>query len=290
MAKTAILTDSCCDLPKEIVSELGIYVIPIELKINGKKYKDTEKTPEEFYRMMNMSESIPRHIPVSEDTFVQYYTKLWENGYTDIICVSMSSIASKTYANSVSANKRFFAEHKDAAGKLRIFNLDSRCYSLFYGYPVMKATKKARRGASAEALVAYIQDWFNVGGGYVVPYSLKFARRSGSIEEARAFAGELLGMRPIIEFADGNAVTAEKIRGVKNIVPKLLEFVEKKMTPQTPYVLVYGSEVAPIKEIERELTKHSGRKPEMIARIGGVTASNIGPDLVGIMIRRKSDI
>ena len=48
--------------------------------------------------------------------------------------------------------------------------------------------------------------------------------------------------------------------------------------------------IAPIKEIERELTKHSGRKPEMIARIGGVTASNIGPDLVGIMIRRKSDI
>ena len=37
MSKTAILTDSCCDLTKEVVTELGIYVIPIELKINGKK-------------------------------------------------------------------------------------------------------------------------------------------------------------------------------------------------------------------------------------------------------------
>jgi DegV family protein with EDD domain len=290
MTKIAILTDSCCDLPKDIVAELGIFVIPIELKISGKIYKDTEKAPEEFYRMMNNSEDIPRHIPISADTFKQYYSKLYANGYTDIICVSMSSVASKTYANSVTATKSFFAENKEANGKLRIFNLDSRCYSLFYGYPVMKAAKKARRGASAEALVAYIKDWFNVGGGYVVPYSLRFARRSGSIDETRAFAGELLGMRPIIEFADGNAVTAEKIRGVKNIVPKLLEHVEKKMTPQTPYVLVYGSEVAPIKEIERELTKHSGRKPEMIAKIGGVTASSIGPDLVGIMIRRKTEI
>lgn len=290
MAKIAILTDSCCDLPKEVVAELDIHVIPIELKINGKIYKDTEKSPEEFYRMMSISEDTPRHIPVSEDTFVQYYSKLYESGCTDIICVSMSSLASKTYDNAVSANKRFFKENNEANGKLRIFNLDSRCYSLFYGYPVMKAAKKALRGASADALVAYIQDWFNVGGGYVVPYTLKFARRSGSIDETRAFAGELLGMRPIIEFADGNAITAEKIRGVKNIVPKLLEHVEKKMTPQTPYVLVYGSEVAPIKEIERELTKHSGRKPEMIARIGGVTASSIGPDLVGIMIRRKTDV
>ena len=265
MAKIAILTDSCCDLPKEVVNELGIFVIPIELKINGKIYKDTDKAPEEFYKMMNSTEDIPRHIPVSADTFKEYYSKL-------------------------AAKKTFFAENRDANGKLRIFNLDSHCYSLFYGYPVMKAAKKALRGASAEELVAYIQDWFDVSGGYVVPYSLKFARMSGSIDETRAFAGELLGMRPIIEFADGNAVTAEKIRGVKNIVPKLLEFVKKKMTPQTPYVLVYGSEAAPIKEIERELTKHSGRKPEMIARIGGVTASNIGPDLIGIMVRRKSEI
>jgi len=290
MAKIAILTDSCCDLPKEVVNELGIFVIPIELKINGKIYKDTDKAPEEFYKMMNSTEDIPRHIPVSADTFKEYYTKLYEAGYTDIICVSMTSVASKTYENAVAAKKTFFAENRDANGKLRIFNLDSRCYSLFYGYPVMKAAKKAIRGASAEELVAYIQDWFDVSGGYVVPYSLKFARMSGSIDETRAFAGELLGMRPIIEFADGNAVTAEKIRGVKNIVPKLLEFVKKKMTPQTPYVLVYGSEAAPIKEIERELTKHSGRKPEMIARIGGVTASNIGPDLIGIMVRRKSEI
>ena len=239
---------------------------------------------------MTMSEDIPRHIPISEDTFIQYYTKLYENGYSDIISVSISSIASKTFANSLTAKKRFLSENKDAASKVNIYNLDSRCYSLFYGYPVMKAAKKARHGTPADALVAYIQDWFNVGGGYVVPYSLKYARRSGSIEEAHAFAGELLGMRPIIEFADGNAVTAEKIRGIKNIVPKLVEFVEKKMTPQTPYILVYGSEVTPIKEIEKELTKHSGRKPEMIARIGGVTASSIGPDLVGIMIRRKTEI
>lgn len=288
MAKIAILTDSCCDLPKEVAAELGICVIPVELKIGGKVYKDTDKAPEEFYRMMTMTEETPRHIPIPQETFSQYYTKLYESGCTDIICVTMSSIASKTYDNSVAAAKSFFADNKDASGKISIHNLDSRCYSLFYGYPVMKAAMKARRGASAEALIAYIQDWFNVGGGYVVPYSLKFARRSGSIEEAHAFAGELLGMRPIIEFADGNAITAEKIRGVKNIVPKLVEFVAKKMTPQTPYVLVYGSEAAPIKEIERELTKLSGRKPEMIARIGGVTASSIGPDLVGIMVRRKS--
>lgn len=288
MEKTVILTDSCCDLPKEIVSELGICVIPFELEIDGKKYTDTEKTPEEFYGMLSESENIPRHIPISEDTFVRYYETLYEKGYTDIISVSITSVASATYVNAVSAKKRFFAQNKEAEGKLRIFNLDSRCYSLFYGYPVMKAAQKALRGDSAESLVAYIRDWFSIGGGYVVPYSLKYARRSGSIEETRAFAGELLGMRPIIEFADGNAVTAEKIRGVKNIIPKLLEFVEKKMTPQTPYVLVYGSEAAPIKEIEKELTKHSGRKPEMIARIGGVTASSIGPDLIGILIRRKT--
>jgi DegV family protein with EDD domain len=152
----------------------------------------------------------------------------------------------------------------------------------------MEAVKKIRKGAEAEEIIAYLEDWFNVCGIYAVPYNLKYARKSGRISAAKAFAGEVLGLKPIILFADNTTVTVDKIRGEKNIVPKLVECVEKRMTPQTPYIMICGKDDTLAKEVEKELTKRTGRKAEMTAHIGGVVTSNIGPDLVAVLIRRKN--
>ena len=136
--------------------------------------------------------------------------------------------------------------------------------------------------------MAYLEDWFNVCGIYAVPYNLKYARKSGRISAAAAFAGELLGLKPIILFADGTTTTVDKIRGEKNIVPKLIECVEKNMTPQTPYLILHGRDNTLAKEVEKELYKKTGRKAEMYGQIGAVVSANIGPDIVAVLVRRKN--
>ena len=171
---------------------------------------------------------------------------------------------------------------------MRIFNIDSKCYTLFYGYPVMEAAKKIRRGAGVDEIIAYLEDCFNVSGVYAVPYNLKYAKKSGRISAAKAFAGELLGLKPVILFADGTTTTVDKIRGEKNIVPKLAEIAEKNMTPQTPYIIIHGKDDTLAKELEKELYKKTGKKAEMFGNIGAVVTSNIGPDLVAVLVRRKS--
>ena len=60
------------------------------------------------------------------------------------------------------------------------------------------------------------------------------------------------------------------------------------MTPQTPYILLHGRDDTVAKEVEKELVKKTGRKSEMMGNIGAVVTSNIGPDLVAIVIRRKN--
>ena len=59
------------------------------------------------------------------------------------------------------------------------------------------------------------------------------------------------------------------------------------MTPQTPYIMVHGRDTALAKEVEKELQKRTGRKAEMYNPIGAVVSANIGPDLVGVVVRRK---
>lgn len=289
MSKILMLTDSCCDLPKETIEELGIKVLPFTLTVNGETFREIfDKSTQEVYEIMTHTDEIPKHAMINPILFEEAYKEAFNQGYTDVICVSINSQGSGTYNNSITAKNDFFDNNPEANGKMRIFNLDSKCYTIFYGYPIMEAVKKIRKGADAEEIVAYLEDWFNVCGIYAVPYNLKYARKSGRISAAAAFAGELLGLKPIILFADGTTETVEKIRGERNIVPKLVEVVEKNMTPQTPYLLIHGRDDTLAKEVEKELFKRTGRKAEMYGAIGAAVASNIGPDIVAVLIRRKN--
>ncbi|MDE6849169.1 MAG: DegV family protein [Ruminococcus sp.] len=288
MSKIMIVTDSCCDLEKKTIEELGITVLPFTLTLGDESFREIfDKSTQEVYEMMFHTDEIPKHSQISPVTFEETYKELYEQGYTDIISVSINSQGSGTYNNSIIGKNDFFENNPDAKGKIRIFNLDSKCYTIFYGYPIMEAVKKIRKGAEAEDIVAYFEEWFDVCAIYAVPYNLKYARKSGRISAAAAFAGELLGLKPIIEFADNGTKTIDKIRGEKNIVSKLVDCVEKRMTPQTPYIIIHGQDMTLAKEVEKELSKKVGRKAEMFNPIGAVVASNIGPNLVAVLIRRK---
>lgn len=283
-----IVTDSCCDLSKEAIEELGITVLPFTLTMGGETFREIfDKSTQEVYDLMASSDEIPKHSQISPLTFEETYKKLYDEGYTDVISVSINSQGSGTYNNSIIGKDDFFENNPEANGKMRIFNIDSKSYTVLYGYPIMEAVKKIRKGASVEEIVAYFDDWFKVSAIYAVPYNLKYARKSGRISAAKAFAGELLGLKPIIEFADGETNTVDKIRGEKNIVPKLVECVEKRMTPQTPYIMLHGRDDTLAKEIEKELIKRTGRKAETYQSIGAVVSANIGPDIVAVLIRRK---
>lgn len=289
MSKIALLTDSCCDLPKEIIDEFGIKVIPFTLTLGGESFREIyDKSTQEVYELMESTDEIPKHSQISPLTFEETYKELYEQGYTDIISVSINSQGSGTYNNSVIGKNDFFENNPDVQGKINIFNIDSKCYTLYYGYPVMEAAKKIRRGAEVEEIIAYLEDWFNVSGIYAVPYTLKYAKKSGRISAAKAFAGELLGLKPVILFADGTTTTVDKIRGEKNIVPKLAEIVEKNMTPQTPYIMIHGKDDTLAKEVEKEIAKKTGKKAEMYGSIGAVVSANIGPELVAVIVRRKN--
>jgi len=289
MSKIMILTDSCCDLPKEVIEELGIKVLPFEVSVGGETFNEIfDKSSQEVYEIMANTDEIPKHSQISPVRFEEAYKELFEQGYTDVISVSINSNGSGTYNNSIVGKDDFYESTPEAKGKMNIYNLDSKCYTVFYGYPIMEAMKRIKKGAAVEEIIAYLEDWFNVCGVYAIPYNLKYAKKSGRISAAKAFAGELLGLKPVILFADGTTDTVDKIRGEKNIVPKLVEIAEKNMTPQTPYLILHGRDNTLAKELEKELIKRTGRKAEMYGNIGAVVSANIGPDIVAVLIRRKN--
>lgn len=289
MQKILIMTDSACDLSKEQIEELGIRVIPFSVTFGDISFKETfEKSTQDVYEMMETFTDIPKTAQITSFEFEENYNEIYEQGYTDVIYVSINAKGSATHDNSIMAQRSFYENHPEAKDEFRMYTIDSKCYTGVYGYPITQAVKKVAKGASAEEIVAYFKEWFESVAAYVVPMTLKYAKKSGRVSAAAAFAGEMLGLKPLIEFADGDTVTIEKIRGEKNIIPKLISQLEKAMVPQSPYVMICGKDDALAKELEKELTKKCGRKAETYFKIGAAVAANIGTDLVGVIFKRKN--
>ena len=286
MAKIKILTDSACDIPKELEEELSIQIIPFPVAVDGKSYLErVDFTNEEFYSILDTSERIPSTAHITNVQFVEIYEQVLSEGYTDLIYTAINATGSNTYQAALMAKEMFYNEHPEASEKLRIWVVDSGNYSIAYGYPVVEAARKAERGASAEEIVAYLEDWFASVIIYFAPYSLKYVKKSGRVSCAAAFVGEMIGLKPIISIIDGETQIVEKVRGDKSIIPALLKHAAKAMVPQTPYAIVGGTLPDRTAELIETAAKQFGYEPAVSFQVGAAISINAGPQVVGIAIK-----
>lgn len=291
MQKIKIASDSACDISIEQEKEFNIDVLCFPVTIDGVGYMERETLScFEFYDLLKSCSEVPVTSQITTFRFFDYYKSIYEQGYKELIFVSISSSGSNTYNAALMARESFYEENPEAREKLKIHVVDSLTYTAGYGYPVIEAAKKAARGVSSDDILAYLNDWISCVEIVFAPYTLEQVKRSGRVSCAAAFVGELLGLRPLIKLVDGKSMTIDKIRGNKNIIPKIVETVIKDMIPQTPYVIVQGTVPEHAEELEALMTKKLGYPPEMVSYIGSAVANNCGSEVAAVVYKANKTI
>jgi len=286
MSKIKIMTDSASDIDTALAGEYGICVLPFTVVFDGKEYIDgVDFNQDEFYEMMSSSGDFPKTSQVRTDQFTEAYEQFWNEGYSDVIYVSISSTGSSTYNNALSAKEEFYAAHPEAKDSFNITVIDSLNYTFTYGYPVLEAAAKAGRGCSADEIIAFIEEWLPCTELHFVSYTLEYVKRSGRLSAGAAFMGELLGLKPVITVIDGESQVSAKIRGEKGIIPKMVELASNNMIPKTPYVLLEGSLPDEFAAFKKEIVKAIGYPPERTVKIGSTIASHAGHKVIGIVLK-----
>ena len=168
------------------------------------------------------------------------------------------------------ARRNFLEEHPGCPMHITI--VDSRTYSMGYGWFVCEAARKLAGGADMRTVAEYLEDAFARLEIALSVFTLKFIKKSGRISAAAAFAGELLGLRPVITIIDGNTATA----------PSLAAHLTKPTAPGALY-LVGGTDKENCKQLARLCKKELGRAPEMIFELGAAVATNTGPNAVAVV-------
>ncbi|MDR1673902.1 MAG: DegV family protein [Oscillospiraceae bacterium] len=281
-----ILTDSVSDVSQQDADKYNIHLFGFTIAVDGKVYQHKEVPNEEFYDIMDNAKSLPTTSQIPEQEIYNAFEQYFNEGYLDLIYVTISSTGSNTLNNAAAAKQKFYAAYPDS--ELNIHIVDSLNYTVFYGYPVIEAAVKVQKGADSEEVLSYLNDWFEKSVLVGVPYTLEYAKRSGRLSGAAAFAGELLGLKPILRIVNGVCFASGKIRGEKNIIPKLADFIVEHMIPQTPYALLCGSLRSENEDFKKELVKRIGYPPETAVYAGPTVATHIGHKIIGIAFKEKS--
>lgn len=287
MQKICIMTDSACDLPADLAQMLGIRVMPIPFFHNGKTYSEQiDFTNEEFYDLLLSSNEIPTTAHITANTYLEEYTKVYEQGFTHLLNITINSLGSGIFGAASLAKEAFFSENASAADKFRIEVVDSKTYTMAYGIAALKAARMAQQDADFDEIILFLNDWFDRAEVLFSVYSLDFVKKSGRVSCAAAFVGDLLGLRPMILFTDGVANIVEKVRGDKNVLPGLLRIAEKRMrsAENHPFVIVRGTPVKQAEELEAMIReKMPGQKIDGVFPVGASISINSGPKVVALV-------
>ena len=142
--KTVVVTDSTAYLPKDVVEQLNIHIIPLNVIFGEESYQEElELSADQFYKEVKQKE-FPKTSQPPIGQFIQLYESLAED-YNAVISIHLSSGISGTYQGAVSAG--------NMVEGIQVYAFDSEISCMAQGFYVMEAAKMAAAGKDPDAII-----------------------------------------------------------------------------------------------------------------------------------------
>ncbi len=201
-----IVTDSACDLPDDLLTELGITVVPLTIRFGDEEFIDrVELQSEEFWRRCNNSEVLPETAAPSPGAFETAYRAALSEGFDEVVTVNLSGEMSATIQAADAAAKA-------VVDSINVEIVDSRTVSMGLGSLVLQAASEARGGSDAATIAAHIREAAGRSRMVAALDTLENLKKGGRIGGAASMLGSLLSIKPIIEVVDGKVESNSKQR------------------------------------------------------------------------------
>ena len=273
-----IITDSCCDLPKELIASLDIDVVQMSLLFRNEELIDpTEAQIKTMYNALRQGESAST-AAVNPQGWREVIEPALKSGQ-DALVMTFSSGLSTTYQSAVIAAEELMEEYPDRTVKV----LDTMSASLGQGMYVYYACMKRNEGLSLEELFAWCEEnkqnmahWFTVD-------DLMFLKRGGRISAATAVLGTMLNIKPLLHVDEnGKLVSVAKCRGRKNALDTLVKKLEQDGLPgkNDTVFISHGDCIEDAQYVAQQVRERCGVKTVIIDYVGAVIGSHSGPGTV----------
>lgn len=278
--KIALLVDSGTDVPMEIMTQYGMYMLPLQIIYKDRTYTDkVDITAEEIYQRL------PQEIPSTSLPDGEAINKIFEqikaDGYEKVLAITISSGLSGTY-NVV----RLMGEQQS---DLDIFVLDTKNIGIGAGLQAIRAAELLAAGSTWQNLkdqllqeVARNKVFFNVA-------TLEYLQKGGRIGLVASILGNALKLNPIISCnEEGIYYTVAKSRGRKKSLDKTVELVKQYIGNHKQFRLAVaqGDALAEAKEMKIRLEQEFPQVKEIFfGQISPALVVHTGPGLLGVGVQ-----
>lgn len=282
-----IITDSACDLPKDIIKEYSIEVLPIGVQLDGVEYFDgVTLDPKKLYDAMR-NEKVPTTYQVTPTAFQEVFSKCAENKQS-CIYLAFSSGLSGTYETSKMVLEQILEENPD----LDLDIVDTKCASLGMGLVVYKAAQLAKGGKSKEEILERVNFYLNNIEHVFTVDDLETLFRGGRVSRTAAFLGGLLNIKPLLDVEDGKLIPREKIRGRKKMLKRLVSVMKERGKDFSDQLIAisHGDDENGALELKEMIKEEYGCENFLINTIGCAIGSHSGPGTIALFfLKQKED-
>jgi DegV family protein with EDD domain len=275
MGGVAVVTDSTCDLPRELVEELGIRVVPLSVTFGDDVLiSGVTISHEAFYERLAASDRLPTTSQPAPAWFEEAYADCVDDGHDAIVSLHVSAALSGTVD---------LARNRASSVDLPVEVVDSRMVGGSLGLAVLAAHRTAQAGGTVEEVVAAAERVRDGSESLLVVETLEYLRRGGRLSGAQAMVGNVLRVRPLLHLHDGRVEVREKTRTWVRARDRMVAIVEE-LARGGPVDVLVAHAVADDRadELWARVAERVQVGEHHRTLMGPIVGTHVGPGAVGL--------
>lgn len=218
--KTVVVTDSNSGITQSAAKEMGIYVVPMPVLIDGEIfYEDLTLTQEQFYEKLKNNASVSTSQPNPLDV-----GDIWDKALKDadeLVYIPMSSGLSETCHT-----LQHYAETEERF-KGKVFVVDNQRISITQKQSVYDAIKLANEGKSGKEISDWLLKTKMQSSIYIMVDTLKYLKKGGRLTPAVALIGTMLKIKPVLQIQGFKLDQYAKVRKLNDAKTTMINAVKK---------------------------------------------------------------
>jgi DegV family protein with EDD domain len=273
-----VVVDSSSCLPPELLRRWNITVVPHELVIDGRSFRDgVDIQPGDFYQALRESRVVPTTAAPSPREFLEAFLAAGQFAH-DILCLTLSANFSVTYRSALAAVE--LVERGLSQGRVEV--VDSQAAAGASGLIALAAARWAHMGHNLEQVTAKVKDLLPKVNLIAFLDTLYYLRQSGRVGKIKAWTGSVLGIKPLTELRLGEARMLERPRSRLKAMGRVVDIMRQRVG-QAPVLVNVMEADAPedAQALLRRIEAECCCRELFVSQFTPVMGAHTGPGLLG---------
>ncbi len=280
MKRVAIVTDTTACVPREQVARYDIEVIPVQLIVGDKTYRDgIDITPSEFYSLLRQSKNLPTTSSSSPEPYLEAYRRASKRAES-ILCITEPARFSAMYDSALVAR----TTAKSTLRNMAIDVMECTTAAAGQGLVALAAAKAASQDKPLEEVKKAADNVSSKVNLYATLDTLTYLVRSGRVPQAAALVNSILSIKPIFALNHSDAHTVALPRTMKSAMKRMLKLVESSVVKgqQLHVAVMHADSPAEATTLKDKIASQFECRDIFITEFTPVMGVHTGPGLIGV--------